>query len=434
MMILNSLCADFIYPARPLGAISLRIITRYILREMLAPFFMALLAFTSLLMVNKMFLLTKYFVEKGVNPWYMVEMLVYFSPAVFVLTVPMAFLVAIVTAFGRLAFDNEITAMKTAGVSMNKLIIPVVIVSLLLSIFMVWFMNLTIPGGNKAYYRLDTEIRRKHPALVLEEDAIMEEMSGDGRKWYFKSMDPETGRMKDVRIWERAIGGSRTPKLITAEEGELRSFDEWTSLKLYRGTIHQADRKDPLKSYVVGSFAEDEVILNISSSLDKEQKILSRARNMSIGEIRESVRKFRGDLAASTTGSERKKYIRKNLIPRYLVELQKKFSIPFACLAFGLIGVPIGLIVRRGGRLVGLGVGVGMITLYYVILTAGERIAKAGAIPPFLGGWAANTLTCVAGVILIIRTVREAPIHSSRLINKLFPPRDTYETDSGESR
>ncbi len=390
---------------------------------------MALLAFTSLLMVNKLFNLTKYFAEKGVNPWYMVEMLFYFSPAVFVLTVPMSFLVAIVTAFGRLSADNEITSMKTAGISMHKLIIPVVIVSLVLSIFMVFFMDFTIPGGNKAYFRLDTEIRRKHPALVLEQDVIMEEMSDTGRKWYFKSIDPETGRMKDIRIWERIVGGSRTPKLITAKEGDLRSFDQWTSLKLYNGTIHQADRKDPTRSYVVGSFAEDEVILDISGSLDKEQKIMSRPRNMSIKEIREEVKKFREELASSNTGAEKKKYIQKRFIPRYLVELHKKFSIPFACLAFGLVGVPIGLIVRRGGRMVGLGVGVGVITLYYVFLTAGAKIAEANVGPPFLGGWGPNILTSIAGIILIIRTVREAPIHSSKLINKLFPPKDTDETD-----
>lgn len=412
----------------------MKIITRYILREILAPFFMALLAFTSLLVINKVFNLTKYFVEKGVNPWYMVEMIVYFSPAVVVLTVPMAFLVAIVSAFGRLASDNEITAMKTAGISTYKLIVPVVGVSLALSIFMVLFMDFTIPRGNKAYFKLNTEIRSKHPALVLEQDVIMEEMSSEGRKWYFKEIDPKTGRMKGIRIWERVIGGSGTPKLITAEEGELRSFSEWTSLKLYNGTIHQFDRKDPTKSYVVGSFAEDEVILNISGSLDKEQEVRDRARNMSIKEIKEKIKKFRGEMATLSSESGRKKIIEKTWLPEYRVELHKKFSIPFACLAFGLIGVPVGLIVRRGGRMVGLGVGLGIITLYYVFLMGGERIADAGIGPPFLGGWTSNILTCIAGIILIIRTVREAPLHSSRLINKLFPPKDTYETDQEERR
>jgi lipopolysaccharide export LptBFGC system permease protein LptF len=144
----------------------MKIIVRYTLREILAPFFLALLAFSSLLLVDKVFDLTKHFVEKGVNPWYMVEMLFYFAPATLVLTVPMAFLVGIVTAFGRLAADNEITAMKTAGVGMHKLILPVVITSLILSIFMVFFMDFTLPRGNKAYSKLSVDMQRKHPTLV----------------------------------------------------------------------------------------------------------------------------------------------------------------------------------------------------------------------------------------------------------------------------
>jgi len=152
----------------------LKLITRYTLREILAPFLLALLAFTSLLIVDRVFDLTKHFVEKGINPWYMVEMLFYFSPAVFVLTIPMAVLVGIVTAFGRLAADNEITAMKTSGVGMHRLIAPVVIITFALSIFMVFFMDLTLPRGNDAYSSLNMELKRKHPALVLEPETIME--------------------------------------------------------------------------------------------------------------------------------------------------------------------------------------------------------------------------------------------------------------------
>jgi len=404
----------------------MKIIVRYTLREILAPFFMALLAFTSLLLVDKVFDLTKHFVEKGVNPWYMVEMLLYFSPATLVLTVPMALLVGIITAFGRLAADNEITAMKTAGVGMHRLIVPVVIASLILSIFMVFFMDFTLPRGNKAYTRLSVDMQRKHPALVLEPDTVMEEMASEGKKWYFKSMDTKTGRMKSIRIWERVAG---IPKLITAEEGELLSFEGWTSLKLYNGIIYQADKEDPLKGYAVGSFTEDEVILDISGSLDRERETSSRPRNMSMKEIKQGLKGLNEQLESPKTGQETKSYIQKYLIPEHRVEFHKKVSIPLACLAFGLIGVPLGLMVRRGGRMVGLGVGVGLITLYYVALTAGEKLAKVSAYPPLLGAWTPNILTSVAGIILIIRTVRETPIRSSRFINKLFPPKTPYQKE-----
>jgi lipopolysaccharide export LptBFGC system permease protein LptF len=259
----------------------------------------------------------------------------------------------------------------------------------------------------------------------------MEEMSGEDKKWYFKSMGPKTGRMKSIRIWER-VGGIQ--KLITAEEGELNFFHEWTSLKLYNGTIRQADKKDPLKGYVVGNFAEDEMVLDISGSLDKKGNGASSSpRNMSRKEIRKELKKINEELKSPGISShlkKSKKYKRND----HLVELYKKISIPFACLAFGLIGVPVGLMVRRGGRMIGLGVGVGLITLYYVVLTAGEKIAKVWIYPPFLGAWTPNILTLIAGVILIIRTVRETPIRSSRWINKLFSPENRYRTDAEERR
>lgn len=404
----------------------MKIIIRYTFREILEPFFLALLAFTSVLLVDKIFDLTKFFVEKGVNPWYMVEMLFYFSPAVFVLTVPMAFLVGIVTAFGRLASDNEITAIKNAGVGMHRLIVPVVTVSLVLSVFMVLFMDFTIPRGNKAYTSLSNDIRRKHPALVLEPNTIMQEMSGEGKKWYFKNLDPGTGRMKSIRIWERISG---TMRLIVAEEGELKFFDEWTSLKLYNGSIYQSDRKDPLKGYVVGNFNEDDIILDISGSLDRDQETQLGPRNMSMKEIRVKLEEFIEQMKSPNITPGKKDFTQ-FLINGHRVELYKKISIPFACLAFGLIGVPLGLMVRRGGRMIGLGVGVGVITLYYVVLTAGEKLAKQGLCPPSLGAWTPNILTFIAGMILIIRTIRETPIRSSRWINKLFPPKE-YRHDSG---
>ena len=298
---------------------------------------------------------------------------------------------------------------------------------------MIFFDSYTLPKGNEAYTRLSDNLRRKHPALVLEPDTIMEELSREDKKWSFDSMDPETGRMKSIRIWER-VSGSGVPKLITAKEGELEFFAEWTSLKLYDGAMYQASNKNPLKSYVMGSFNEDEIALDISNSLDREQAKRSVPRNMNMKEIKAALVRLNAQLESPRISQDTKKNIRKYRINEYLVELHKKISIPFACLAFGLIGVPLGLMVRRGGRMIGLGVSLGVITVYYVLLTGGEKLSKVGAYPPFLGAWTPNIITLIVGVILVIRTVRETPVRSSRLINKIFPPQNSYETNTEVER
>jgi len=396
----------------------LKILTRYALIQIIEPFILALVAFTSVLIVDKVFLLTKYFVEKGINPWYMVEMLFYYLPAALVLTVPMAVLVGIVTAFGQMSADNEIIAMKTAGISMQKMIAPVVISTLILSVFMVFFMDFGIPKGNQAYTRLYAQLRQQHPALVLEPNTIMEEMSADGRRWYFKDIDPKTNNMKSIIIWERS---GDTPKIITAQEGELEFFGGWTALNLYNGNIYQSDPKDPSKGYLSGSFAKDRIILDIAQSLEGDDRIAAGPRNMSIKEVKAGLIKLREQLESPLTQSYVKEYINKYQLGNYRVELYKKLSIPFASLIFGLIGVPLGLIVRKSGKMVGLGVGVGLIIVYYILITIGEKLSKAGLYAPLLGAWTPNILIGIAGIILIIKTIREAPIQTLKIVNKLFP-------------
>jgi lipopolysaccharide export system permease protein len=407
-----------------LGVLTLKILTKYALSQIIEPFFLALVAFTSVLIVDKVFLLTKYFVEKGINPGYMLEMLFYYSPAALVLTVPMAVLVGIVSAFGQLSADNEIVAMKTAGVSMQKMIAPVVISTLILSVLMVFFMDFSIPKGNQAYTKLYAELRRKHPALVLEPNTIMEEMSVEGRKWHFESIDPATGKMKSIIIWERS---GDTPKIITAQEGDLEFFSNWTALNLHNGNIYQSDPKDPSKGYTSGSFVNDRIILDIAKSLNADDRIIVGPRNMSMRDIKIELKKFREQLASPLTQNYVKEYIQKYQLNDYRVELYKKLSIPFASLIFGLIGVPLGLMVRRGGKMVGLGVGVGLIIVYYILLTVGERLSKSGLYPPLFGAWTPNILIGIVGIILIIKTLREAPIRTSKIINKLFPSEQTKD-------
>ncbi|MEK7398525.1 MAG: LptF/LptG family permease [Candidatus Poribacteria bacterium] len=396
----------------------MKIITKYTLSQVIEPFFLALVAFSSVLLVDKVFLLTKYFVEKGVNPWYMVQMLFYYSPAALVLTVPMATLVGIVTAYGRLSADNEIIAMKTSGIGMQRLILPTVLTTFILSVFMVLFMDFSIPKGNQAYTKLYAELRRKHPALVLEPDTIMDEMSIEGRKWYFKSMDSDSGKMHSIMLWER---NGDTPKFVIAQEGELKLFGQWSTLNLYNGKIYQADPKNPLQGYSTGSFAKNEIILDIGKSLEANDRLSQGPRNMSMKEVKENLKKFDEQLASPVTVDYVKDYIRKYQINDYRVELYKKIAIPFASFIFGLIGVPLGLFVRRGGRMVGLGVGVGLIIVYYVLLTIGEKISKAGVYPPFLGAWTPNIVIGIVGIILIIRTIREMPLHTIKFLEKLFP-------------
>jgi lipopolysaccharide export LptBFGC system permease protein LptF len=121
---------------------------------------------------------------------------------------------------------------------------------------------------------------------------------------------------------------------------------------------------------------------------------------------------------------EKEDYLKRTLNYRLLraqVEYQKKFAIPFACLAFSLIGVPLGIIVRRSGKMVGAGIGLGVIIIYYVLLQIGQTIGFRGGVPAPIAIWMPNILTGITGIILIIRTIYETPVRQHRWLLKLFP-------------
>ena len=165
----------------------MKILTKYILKELIPPFLISLLALTSILILEEIFRLTKLFVKKGISPIYLVELLVYVLPATLVLTIPMSTLISILIGLGRFATDNEITAMKAHGVGLHQLLWPVLVVSLCIAILDFFFMDYALPLGNQAYWSLKRDISRHNPTFVLEEGTVMRELEQDGKIWMFGS-------------------------------------------------------------------------------------------------------------------------------------------------------------------------------------------------------------------------------------------------------
>ncbi|MBC8234863.1 LptF/LptG family permease [bacterium] len=397
----------------------MKILTRYVLKEFIAPFFLSLFCFTFILLLNDIFKWTKTFVQKGVNVWYLVELLIYALPSTLVVTIPMATLVGLLLLFGRLSAENEITAMKASGVGIHQLLPSILLVSMGLSIFNFLFMDYALPRGNVAYWRLITDIRVRHPALILT-PGIADDLDQDGRKWMFESKDEKTGRLQNVKIWDEYRDGK--PRLIEAKEGELEFSDSFSKLKLYNGFTYEEATKENPQRYQVINFKEMQVNLDLSEQLQRGEYNSQNPLNMSLAELSKYMKETRKQY------SEEKEYLKYRLL-RAEVEYQKKFAIPFACFAFSLIGVPLGIVVRRSGKMVGAGIGLGVIIVYYVLLQIGQTTGFRGVLPAPLAIWMPNVLIGIAGVILIIRTVREMPVHRHPWLMKLFPTTGG-ETDS----
>ena len=389
----------------------MRILARYILKEFLPPFIIALICFTFILIFDDLFRLTKLFVQKGISPVYLVELLIYVMPATVVLSLPMAALVAILLSLGRLSTDNEIIAMKAHGVAFHHLMLPLLGITAVLSFADLVLMDYALPKANLAYATLKRDIQRHNPTFVLEEATVMKELEKEGKLWMYESTDAKSGRMQDVKIWDGIWTGR--PRFSHAREGTLGFEGGRAMLTLYDGLTYEPTTDDS-EAYRVTKFQQQQLALQMTEDLERGAFQNQTPRSMSIVQLKA----FINTLTAAVQTSQNPDYTRSRL--RFAeVEYHKKFSIPFACLAFGLMGVPLGLMVKQSGKMIGFGLGLAVILVYYLLLQIGQSAGLNGMISPALAMWLPNIAIGAFGIFLSIRMMGEGTLRTWRTRDKL---------------
>ena len=384
----------------------MRILARYILKEFFPPFIIALICFTFLLIFDDLFRLTKLFVQKGISPLYLVELLIYVMPATVVLSLPMAALVAILLALGRLSTDNEIIAMKAHGVAFHHLMIPLLGIAAVLSVVDLGLMDYALPKANLAYATLKRDIQRHNPAFVLEEATVMKELETEGKLWMYESTNGKSGRMQNVKIWDGIWSGH--PRFSHAQEATLGFEEGRAMLTLYDGLTYEPATDNP-DGYRVTKFQQQRLALQMTEDLERGMSQNQTPRSMSIAQLGAFVNTLEGALQTSKNPD----FTRKKL--RFAqVEYHKKFSIPFACLAFGLMGVPLGLMVKRSGRMIGFGIGLAVILVYYLLLQIGQSTGLNGTLSPALAMWLPNIVISMFGIGLSIYMIGEGTLRTWR--------------------
>lgn len=246
----------------------MKIVHRYVLKEHLGPLLFAVSALTSLLMLN--FIAKKFpdLVGKGL-PWSVIgEFLMLSLPFTLAMTLPMAVLVATLHAFSRFASENEITAFKASGVSMQLLVRPVILAAVVLALGMVWFNDQVMPRANHRLAQLQQDIARVKPTLALNEQVINEVVRGS---LYLRAARIESGtnRMRDVTIYD--LSDPTTRRSILADSGQLAFSRSGTDLilTLYDGHSMESQANAPQRLQR-SFFTEDRILVRgIAAGLDR---------------------------------------------------------------------------------------------------------------------------------------------------------------------
>ncbi|MDE0313979.1 MAG: LptF/LptG family permease [Candidatus Poribacteria bacterium] len=384
----------------------MKIISRYCLKEFIPPFLISLICFTCIILFDELFRLVKLFVKKGVSPLYLIESLLYVMPATVVLSIPMAALVAILLSLGRLSTDSEIMAMRAHGIGFHQLMTPLLIATVILSVIDLALMEYVLPHATRASVSLKRDIQKHNPALILEEDTVMKELQTEGKLWMYESTDPKTERLQNVKIWDEFWQGQ--PRFTLAQSASLGYEDGNAKLTLYDGHTYEP-LTDGSEGFRVTQFQEQQIALDLKKDLQRREYKAQHPQTMRIGELKTHI----GKLEVSQQRNEPSEYTINRL--RYAkVEYYKKFALPFACLAFGIVGIPLGFMVKKNGRMIGFGIGLAVILLYYLLLQFGQNTGLTGKFHPALAMWFPNLVVAAFGIALITRMYSEEKLRTWR--------------------
>ncbi len=411
-------------------------IRRYILRQHLGPFLFAFAVIFFILVLDLLLDIMDAVLGKGLGLLTVIELFALNFAWMIAIAVPMAVLVAVLMAFGRLANDNEITALLSSGVSPLSLLAPVAVVAAMVSTALMAFNEFVLPDSNFRAKQLMSTIRRQKPAVSLKdrEGEFITDFPGHVLRVDRVRLDsqsptaPVTGSMLEgILVYELDRTGRDPATIVTARTGsiELWQGGAVVRLVLHDGEMIQIDPDD--RSRDLRTTFETQAILirdrdRIQAASARpsdyrgDRELSSRAMLERVEAYREHVQtglsriaQFQADSLMPEVVTENKvdrerRRIRTydRSINRYLVEVHKKFSIPVSCVVFVIVGVPLGMMARGAGRTVAVVGSLVLFLLYWSSLISGENLADEGHIPPWLAMWSANIVVALLGSLLVL--------------------------------
>ena len=442
----------------------MRLLPRYIVRELILPFIFALGIIVFILFINFFLRAVDRFLGKGLDLFTILEYLFLNLAWIVALAVPMAVLIATLMAFGRLSEDNEINALRSSGISFLTILQPALLFGSAVCLMLIFFNTLILPEMNFHARLLAGDIRKMRPGMDIEPGHFIDNIPD-----YSMIIRSKNGNlMEDVRIFSKESKEVQTS--IYSETGELSTLDDAIILTLYDGEIHELDlenfsnyRRINFEKHII-TIPADDLMLNrrdtanrsdreMTLGLMQEKKTKYAERKINVEErlqntinkvtgleilpenfadAQKMLNRYKEEIKQDTTltaaqlrlkerrirSLERQAKNEYRLIESYIksgnkysVEIHKKFSLPIACILFVLVGAPLGTLSQKGGFAVAIMLGFGFFLIYYIFLIGGEEMADRNIVTPMIGMWTPNVILAFFGGYLTLHSVRErAPI------------------------
>lgn len=451
------------------------ILTFYILKNHAIPFIFALLTLMGIFLLQFLMKAADMLVGKGLDGWIIFQLIVFNLAWMVVLVIPMAVLISTLMAFGAMSQNNEVTIMKSSGVSLLRMMSGPFVASIAVAVFLVYFNNRILPDANHKAKMLMYDISQKKPTLSLESGVFSQEVNNYAI--LVREIDQTTNSLNGVTIYD--YSNPSKINIVTAKRGKIYFTPDMTKLlmDLNEGEIHEAEA-DGTTLYRRLEFSRHRISMNADqfsfqqssggtrgdrelNSADMQLRIdsLSAIRKDYVAMLTVEVNKnFFGDSLQKPIRSNRKlpanqadiqslinsaqnaknnilsHLVRVQMIQReinkYSVEIHKKYSIPVACMVFILLGAPLGVMTRKGGFGMAASISLFFFLIYWAFLIGGEKLADRNILTPFWGMWGANILMGFTGIVLTYKSMQETITLDFSFLQKLVPKRFRNKTEA----
>ena len=356
----------------------MKIIHRYILKEIIGSFMLGFLFFNFILFITVIFELTELIFIQNAPLLEVGKLILFKVPSFFNMVIPISLLFATLLSFGRLSGDGEITALRSSGISLLYISKSLFVLTLILTLISFYFSAYLTPLCNRHYRQVYQKIVFQQPTIQIKERTITDI---GGRKLYAYHIKPGTNRLKKIIIYEFFPGGNEIPQISLAQEGE---FSE-ESLKLKEVSFYRFQ-----KNYQIAQQGKlDSQIIYLGRYLPQKGRMRKKNEEMDLKELREEIKE------------ERLKENPDNRRIRDLsIDFHSRLAIPLATFFLILVGIPLGIKVERGEKSISLGISLAVVIVYYLLFLAGEFFGREGIIPPLMAMWLPNILLCITGILL----------------------------------
>ena len=355
----------------------MRILTRYILKETFSHSLIGLLVFTFVIFIRQLGNLLELVVRRNVPLRDMATLFLLPVPAILMMTIPLAVMVGTLIGLSRMAADGEVIAARATGIGMGAFIRPVMILAVIGWAVTLWMGLFLAPQAMRKMNRMETGLTASQAPYEIQPRVFNEQFPN--RLLYLEDVTGSRSSWRGVFIADMSQHNS--VQVTLAERGVLvneASHNRFV-LHLEQGSTHEYDPSHP-DDYSIASFTDTEIPIPVDQGGAGAQRTSPPYLNLS--QLWQNIH---------LPGTRQPA----------LVELHYRFALPVAAIVLALVGIPLGISTRKGGKSLGVMLSLLLFFVYYILMAFGLNFAKQGRVSPIIGLWLANALFAVAGIIML---------------------------------